>query len=449
VSGISGGNCMMDLFSILACPTCKVNVQRQGNLLVCSHCHRTYPVVNGVPVFLTGGAAQSTQYQHQHDLIIRDTYDPWVHRVVLQSLPANAIMLEIGAGNQALNLPNVIRMDVTLTPYVDVVGDAHMLPFLPGTFDFIFSLAVMEHLRQPFVAAQEMYDALRNGGYVCGDCCFVFAYHGFPHHYFNASRQGLQQVFAQFEEIRSGIAPYQMPSLALLMVLSSYLKSMTPIDDPNVAGFRLLLREVLDQPLGTYDGLFTEENAFNVAAGVSYFGRKASLEPSDVIPRVIQTTWETELSVKSRFSQLFDIGTAPNIMIWAKDEGRKQFSAIDEWYKSMVPFRKNTTVDNSGLEKFNVLPVISAIYGSIPSTMPVERQLSGDAGLRQRLEKVALQNERLESKVLELTAYTKRQAAYIDEKEAYIKRLEHLAGESTPHRIYRRLKRLVLARPKK
>ena len=45
-----------------------------------------------------------------------------------------------------------------------VQGDAHMMPFLPGTFDFVFSLAVIEHLRQPFVAAQEMYDALRNGG---------------------------------------------------------------------------------------------------------------------------------------------------------------------------------------------------------------------------------------------------------------------------------------------
>src|SRR5665811_1876274 len=100
----------MDLFSILACPTCKVSVRRQGDLLSCPTCQRTYPILNGVPVFHEGGATPSTQYLHQHDLIARDTYDPWVHRIVLQSLPPSAIILEIGAGNQSLNLPNVIRM---------------------------------------------------------------------------------------------------------------------------------------------------------------------------------------------------------------------------------------------------------------------------------------------------------------------------------------------------
>ena len=156
----------------------------------------------------------------------------------MQSLPSSAVVLDIGAGNLTLDLPNVIRMDVTLTPYVDVVGDAHMMPFLPGTFDFVFSLAVIEHLRQPFVAAQEMYDVLRNGGYVYGECNFVFAYHGYPHHYFNASEQGLEEVFAPFEKFRTGVAPYQMPSDAIRMLFVTYLKSMTPSEDPEVSRFR-------------------------------------------------------------------------------------------------------------------------------------------------------------------------------------------------------------------
>src|SRR5437868_12160156 len=116
----------MDLFSILACPTCKVSLRRQGDLLVCPDCQGTYPVVNGVPVFLPGGAISSVDYEAE--LRVRSQYDPWVHRVVMQSLPDSAIILDIGAGNVALDLPNVIRMDVTLTPYVEDRKSTRLTP---------------------------------------------------------------------------------------------------------------------------------------------------------------------------------------------------------------------------------------------------------------------------------------------------------------------------------
>jgi uncharacterized protein YbaR (Trm112 family) len=138
----------MNLYDLLACPSCKVEVIRHGDRLICSACRRVYPIVDGVPVLLPDGSIPATD--HQDSLDIRQGYDPWIHRVVIQSLLESAIILDVGAGNMTLDLPNIIRMDVTLTPYVDVVGDIHALPFLPGSFDFIFSLAVFEHLRQPF-----------------------------------------------------------------------------------------------------------------------------------------------------------------------------------------------------------------------------------------------------------------------------------------------------------
>jgi len=54
----------------------------------------------------------------------------------------------------ALDDPCIIRMDVTLSPYVDLVADAHYLPFLPESVDYIFSLAVFEQLHDPFLAAK-------------------------------------------------------------------------------------------------------------------------------------------------------------------------------------------------------------------------------------------------------------------------------------------------------
>ena len=57
-----------------------------------------------------------------------------------------------------------MRTDVSLTPHVDLVADVHALPFKPGTVDYVFALAVLEHLRNPFVAAASIHEALKPGG---------------------------------------------------------------------------------------------------------------------------------------------------------------------------------------------------------------------------------------------------------------------------------------------
>ncbi|MDQ5823857.1 MAG: methyltransferase domain-containing protein [Chloroflexota bacterium] len=412
----------MNLYSILACPTCKTHVERQGDTLVCAQCNCSYPIVNGVPILLPGGEVPITEYQH--DLKVRSTYDPWLHRVVLQSLPANATVLDLGAGNLTLDLPNVIRMDVTLTPYVDVVGDAHMLPFLPDTLDFIFSLAVIEHLRNPFEAAQETHRVLRNGGYVYGECNFVFAYHGYPHHYFNASQQGLEQVFNSFEKFRSGVAPYQMPSEALRMVIGTYLHWMQSGDEPGALTFRLFLQEILNLPLGNYDSLFTEEGALNVAAGVFFFGRKQVEGPSEVVSPVVQQVWEGDDSLRARFPSLFDIGSVPNIMLWAKGEGREQFAEIDAYFRELVPFSKRENVDPAGREHFAALPVIAPEFGYVPDPRTAESLPLAGTGLVERLETMAARNESLARDLTERDVYIKHLTSFIDEKVAYIRRLE-------------------------
>lgn len=433
----------MDLYSILACPTCKVHVERHAERLVCPQCQGTYPIINEVPVLLPGGAVPATEYQH--DLHLRATYDPWIHRVVLQSLPASAIILDLGAGNLTLNLPNVIRMDVTLTPYVDVVGDAHHLPFLPETFDFVFSLAVIEHLRQPFLAAEETYNALRPGGYVYGECNFVFAYHGYPHHYFNASQQGLEQVFGAFDKLRSGVAPYQMPSSAVRMLLQSYLQWMKPAGDGEVQAFRLLLREVLDQPLGTYDGLFTEEGALNVAAGVFFFGRKAPGAASTVLPPVVQATWEREPELQARFPQPFDLGTVPNLLLWATGEGRERFPAIAAGLASLAPFHKQATVDTQAQAQFHALPVVRPDFGNIPDPARAARPAGADAD---KVTKIAERNDQLENSLAERDRYIKHLSSFSDEKLAYITRLESLIHQRDAQitALQTRLARQPLAR---
>ena len=249
----------MSLFEILACPNCKTHVIQNGDSLKCDQCELTFPIINGIPVMLPDGSVPDIQ--HEADLQIQESYNPWVHRIILQSLLDNQIVVEIGAGNMALDDPCIIRMDVTLSPYVDLVTDAHYMPFLPESLDYIFSLAVFEHLRNPFLTAQSIHEVLKDGGYIYHECNFVFAYHGYPHHYFNASMQGMEQVFSDFTSLRKGVATYQMPSFALDMVLGTYLNRSHVDEYKHGQRLAFLIRKILEFDLMDYDIYFSEEEA--------------------------------------------------------------------------------------------------------------------------------------------------------------------------------------------
>ncbi|MDE3091526.1 MAG: class I SAM-dependent methyltransferase, partial [Chloroflexota bacterium] len=258
------------------------------------------------------------------------------------------------------------RMDVTLTPYVDIVADAHALPFLPGTLDFIFSQAVVEHLRQPFVAVREMYRALKDGGYVYHECNFVFAYHGYPHHYFNATLQGMEQIFAQYTPLRAGVAPYQMPSFALQMVIATYLRHSQGRGFTHGRHLVQLLEQVLNQPLMSHDIYFTEQAAQNVAAGTYFFGVKQTTPDATIIPSVIKTAWVNNPELRRRYPNLPNLGTIDNLLIWAQTEGWKTFAEIETYLSHLERFDKRgddkTLWDRSTIRS---LPLIEPRFGAI------------------------------------------------------------------------------------
>jgi SAM-dependent methyltransferase len=109
------------------------------------------------------------------------------------------LILELGAGREVTTAPNIVRTDafVFSAEHLDVVADAHALPFADATFDFVFSLAVFEHLHSPWIAAQEITRVLRPGGRVFTLCAFMQPLHGYPDHYFNATESGLRRLFSE------------------------------------------------------------------------------------------------------------------------------------------------------------------------------------------------------------------------------------------------------------
>ena len=257
-----------DLQALLCCPDCGGKLSFGESKGHCETCQRVTYKRDTVPHILEKGDLPFLRIAEQ------DYTHPYSDAVMgLLEEIGDGIVLDFGAGNtpDVYIKPNICYLDVQQYHHTDVVSNTSKLPFADASFDAVISQAVFEHLPDPFLTARELYRILKPGGLVYVDTAFMQPLHGDPSHYFNMTLHGLRLVMSPFQEVQTGIRPYQYPSFGLIMQIESVLPFIAQSEWKHrlEAFHSLLVKEgyELDIALGS-------KGRETLAAGVFFEGRK-------------------------------------------------------------------------------------------------------------------------------------------------------------------------------
>jgi len=134
----------------------------------------------------------------------------------------DGIVLNCGAGLRGTYYANVVNYEIVAYDTTDVLGAAERLPFADASFDAVLSLNVLEHVKDPFGAALELMRVMKPGAEIMAVAPFLQPLHGYPHHYYNMTAQGLANLFEPLVEKQFDVYGAMRPIWALNWLVRRY-----------------------------------------------------------------------------------------------------------------------------------------------------------------------------------------------------------------------------------
>jgi len=148
---------------------------------------------------------------------------------ILQEHPEWKV-LDAGAGLRNLYYPNIVNYEIVAYDTTDVLGVGEQLPFVDGAFDMVISNAVLEHVVDPFLCANELLRVLAPGGMIWCSVPFLQPYHGYPRHYYNMTFQGIERLFAKQCKVQLLETPFYFRPIFVFQELLGKYASLLPAE---------------------------------------------------------------------------------------------------------------------------------------------------------------------------------------------------------------------------
>lgn len=128
----------------------------------------------------------------------------------LARLPEGAKVLNVGAGGEVAAVLKahagrrslqVTSLDIDPGRDPDIVGDIAEFNFGEKRFDAVVMCEVLEHVREPRQAIENVRRFLRPGGVLILSTPFIFPLHDQPEDYYRFTRFGLEWLLRDFSEV--------------------------------------------------------------------------------------------------------------------------------------------------------------------------------------------------------------------------------------------------------
>lgn len=178
-------------------------------------------------------------------------YDPTLLDLIVR---ADGPVIDVGAGLRPQYREDVVNLDIVQYATTDVVAASERLPFADDTFALVVSVAVLEHVRDPFAAARELVRIMRPGGRIFAAVPFLQPYHGYPNHYYNMTSAGLRNLFRDLDVERLEVPVAGLPIFTLTWLLQAWRRGLSP--ELASAFDRLTVAELSKDPMTLIDEPF-------------------------------------------------------------------------------------------------------------------------------------------------------------------------------------------------
>ncbi len=239
--------------SDLRCPCCKAALRQRDQSLTCTSCAVTYPMVGGIPVMIDERTSVSrlSDYTAPHhesprpilrrlreklpslsgNIGSEKNFARFTELLLAQTPTPRVLVLGgrvLGDGMKALvDTPGIelVETDICPGPRVQILCDAHQIPFDDSSFDAVIIQAVLEHVCAPHTCVAEIHRVLKPRGLVYAETPFMQQVHGGAYDFTRFTDLGHRRLFRHFEEIERGACCG--PGMALAWAIQYFLLSCT------------------------------------------------------------------------------------------------------------------------------------------------------------------------------------------------------------------------------
>lgn len=133
----------------------------------------------------------------------------------------------VGSGMQSIydrGCFDIVSFDIYVSPHVQLIADAHSLPFVDKSFDVVWVQAVLEHVLEPGRVVAEIHRVLRPQGLVYAGTPFMQQVHEGAYDFTRFTELGHRWLFRRFECIGSGAQGG--PGIVLLWAIKYFVASL-------------------------------------------------------------------------------------------------------------------------------------------------------------------------------------------------------------------------------